>query len=215
MKRMIHRSVLLAVWFAAVRLASGEEPQAFVPVEGDVLFQSLPHNPLIDAIEGCSHSVYSHCGLVVDRNGRAEVLEASSTVHFTGLSDWIARGRGKTYAAYRLRKSAGVDAHQLVRSALHYRGRGYDIHYSFANNEIYCSELVFLAYKDLTGKPLGKVRKLGELDWGAHIDLIRRIEGGKVPLEREMITPVDLARSPELEQVFSNFRPDAATGVGK
>ncbi|HEV7402769.1 MAG TPA: hypothetical protein VGO11_07590 [Chthoniobacteraceae bacterium] len=46
--------------------ACRHEPGAagYAPQEGDVAFQSLPHNPLIDAIEGSTASPFSHCGIL-------------------------------------------------------------------------------------------------------------------------------------------------------
>jgi len=43
------------------------------PVEGDLLFQSLPHCPLVDAIENATQSSYSHCGMVVRTDGDRNV----------------------------------------------------------------------------------------------------------------------------------------------
>lgn len=37
---------------------------SYQPLEGDVLFQSLPHSRLVNAIEGVTASPYSHCGMV-------------------------------------------------------------------------------------------------------------------------------------------------------
>lgn len=85
------------------------------------------------------------------------------------------------------------------------RGRpasGCDIHDSFDDERIYCSELIFKAVKTATGVQLGKVQKLGELNWEPHEAFIRSIEG-YVPNEREMITPQSLSEAKELTLVFS------------
>jgi hypothetical protein len=69
---------------------------------------------------------------------------------------------------------------------------------------IYCSELVYKAYRDATGKPLGKLAKLGDLNWRPYVATIRKYEGGDPPLDREMITPIDLSKAPQLQKVFDN-----------
>ncbi len=49
----------------------------YAPREGDVVFQSLPHGDLVDAIEGITHSPYSHCGVVLrDAKGQWVVIES-------------------------------------------------------------------------------------------------------------------------------------------
>jgi hypothetical protein len=57
------------------------------PREGDVVFQSLPHGDLVDAIEGISQSPFSHCGVVVrGADGGWRVIEAIGDVHETPLN---------------------------------------------------------------------------------------------------------------------------------
>ena len=57
------------------------------------------------------------------------------------------------------------------------------------------------------GQQLGELRKFGEMNWRPYETLIRQIEGGDVPINREMITPRDLARAKQLEPVFSHRLP--------
>jgi hypothetical protein len=45
---------------------------------------------------------------------------------------------------------------------------------------------------------------LKELNWRPHEDFIRTLEGGGLPLDREIITPVDLSRAPELVKVHES-----------
>ena len=40
---------------------------SYDPKEGDIIFQSLYRSGLVKAIEGCTDSPYSHCGVVVNR----------------------------------------------------------------------------------------------------------------------------------------------------
>ncbi len=49
---------------------------------------------------------------------------------------------------------------------------------------------------------MGKTVKLGDLDWRPHEQVIRAIAGDPVPVEREMITPRDLAQAKQLEAVL-------------
>ena len=86
-----------------------------------------------------------------------------------------------------------------------YLGRPYDYRYQLDDESIYCSELIYKSFRDATdGQQLGELRKFGEMNWRPYETLIRQIEGGDVPINREMITPRDLARAKQLEPVFSH-----------
>jgi hypothetical protein len=187
---------------------SAAAPTGYEPQAGDFLFQSLPHNPLIDAIEGSSGSPFSHCGIVKKRDVVKPhdtpwvVIEAIGPVKETPLSWWIAQGRGSAYVAYRLSGPLAKKVPAIIAAAQRYEGRPYDIHYDMDDANIYCSELLYKAVRDATGKKLGRIRKLGELNWRPYEQVIRHIENGGLPLEREMITPRDFSEAPELQQVF-------------
>ena len=187
----------------AVAAVADYEPQA-----GDFLFQSLPHNPLTDAIEGSSGSPFSHCGIVKRREPDSKyaspwvVVEAIGPVKETPLPWWIAQGRGSAYVAYRLREPLAGKVPAIIAAAERYKGRPYDIHYEMDDAKIYCSELLYKAVRDATGRKLGKIRRLGDLKWQPYEQVIRGIENGGLPLEREMITPRDFSEAPELREVF-------------
>ncbi|MEZ0386819.1 MAG: YiiX/YebB-like N1pC/P60 family cysteine hydrolase [Verrucomicrobium sp.] len=166
-----------------------------------MVFQPLPHGALVDAIESVSQAPVSHCGIVVQRGGQWMVLEAYGTVGYTPLPDWLRRGRKGNFFACRFKSEVQVDLPKFIAAAESYIGRAYDIRYAFGNVEIYCSELPYLAYKRVASKPLGQVKKLGEVNWKPNEAFIRAMEGGALPLERRMITPVDLSQAPELERV--------------
>jgi hypothetical protein len=176
-------------------------PEEYRPREGDVIFQSLPRSPLVDAIEGATGSPYSHRGIVVLGGGKAQVLEAFHQVHLTPLGEWIDRGRGDAFTVYRLREDRRSCIPEFVSAARGYLGRPYDLHYSMDDEALYCSELVFKAFRDATGEDLGEVVPLGELNWPPFTETIERLEGGPVPVDRKMITPRALAGAAELEEV--------------
>jgi len=172
----------------------------YEPRVGDVLCQSLPRSPLVDAIEGASKSPYSHCGIVVERNGTWFVLEANGPgVYEMKLDKWLRQGRKEAFAAYRFDPKYDAKIDTVVAAARKRIGKPYDIHYEFDERKIYCSELIFMAFHEATGEHLGKVRKLGDLDWKPHEAVIRQIERGGLPLEREMITPGDMAAAAQLK----------------
>ena len=176
----------------------------YSPQEGDVVFQSLPHGDLVDAIEGITHSPYSHCGVVL-RNDQNQwvVIESIFKVHETPLFLWIFRGRGAEFAAYRLDPKYSSSIPEFKKDLLAYSGRPYDFDYDMTNDRsLYCSDLVYLAFDKASGEKLGKLEKLGDLDWKPFEPFIKSEQNGALPLDRTMITPSSLARAPQLRQIY-------------
>src|SRR4051794_5021268 len=73
----------------------------YEPQDGDIVFQSLPHGDLVDAIEGVSQAPWSHCGVVVFEQGRWLVAESIGHVTKTALPLWIMPGRKGVFEVYR------------------------------------------------------------------------------------------------------------------
>lgn len=196
----------LFVALSLVFAACGNRPSAvaaYQPAEGDVVFQSLPHNPLIDAIEGATASPFSHCGILHRAGGGWVVIEAIGPVRETPLTAWIAQGRDRHYTAFRLDARYRGRIPAFIQAAQSYAGRPYDIHYDLDDAAIYCSELIYKAFQRATGERLGKLQKFGELEWQPHAAVIRQIEGGNVPVERLMITPRSLSEATQLTKIFA------------
>jgi len=174
----------------------------YQPEQGDILFQSLPMGRLVDAIEGATDSPYSHCGIIVQQNGQWMVLEAFDGVSATPLRTWLRRGRGGSFAAYRLKEDLRPNIPSTLAAAREHLGKKYDTRYQPGGEEVYCSELIYLAYQSATGDSLGQTVRLEQLNWKPFRSLIEEMEGGPPPLDREIITPRDLASSPQLELVY-------------
>jgi uncharacterized protein YycO len=172
--------------------------------DGDILFQSLPHNGLVDAIEGVTRSPWSHCGILVWRQGRWEVAESIGDVHYTPLSTWIRRGRGCEVAAYRLQNPPAIDGAKLIAGVDKLLGRPYDYRYAPDDAAIYCSELVYRVYEREFGIEIGTWEPLGALNWKGSESFIKGMEGN-VPMDRPMITPVGITRSPKVRRVFPRY----------
>lgn len=183
---------------------------SYSPHEGDILFQSLPKSPLVIAIEGVTESRYSHCGIVSRLHGRWVVYEAFHGVEATPLREFLFRGRGHGFAAYRLTSDKQDLVPQMIDYVRTCLGKPYDVRYRMDDDHIYCSELIYKAYKHASnGEELGTLVRLGDLPWRPFEETIRHFERGPVPLDREMITPWNLSRAPQLHCVRS-FRLPAS-----
>ena len=179
----------------------------YEPKSGDMIFQSLSRNKLVDAIEGVTESHVSHCGIVGQKAGQWVVYEAfSGGVQTTPLRTYLFRGRDGGYSVYRLKPEHQVHVPETLRCAQTYLGKPYDIRYRMDDEKIYCSELIYKAYQQASGDALGQLDRFGDLNWQPHESAITYFEGGPVPLDREMITPIGLSKAAQLKKVYSfNF----------
>lgn len=131
---------------------------------GDIVFQTSSSDQSL-AILLASRSKYSHMGIVdIEGNGDMVVLEASATARATPLAEWIRRGVGQRVAAYRVNDLSDEQAMNVTSAARQYFGRKYDLSFLDGDDELYCGELVFLAFKNGIGVDLGRYQSVGSLD---------------------------------------------------
>ena len=148
--------------------------------EGDIVFRSGRNYPVMYI----SGSAITHCGIVVDTPSGLQVLEATGRVRLTPLDQFFGKKLDKA-AKYTRR----VSDRKLTVRYREYLGRKYDGHFSLDNDTYYCSELVYLIYKEqfgielFTPKPLRTYNVFG-LKW-----LLKKRGIG---LDQLVVTPADL-----------------------
>ena len=202
---MSHK-LMLGSLLAVTLVSVGCQPISigpYRPQRGDIVFQSRPHDPFVEALEGATLSRYSQCGIVDGKKGNWKVIESYKRVRETPFKDWIQRGRDARYAVYRLRDTHQVHVDKMIESAQSYLGRPDDMRYELDDHKIYSSELVYKSYKQASGHELGLLERYGDLNWQPYINLIRELEGGTVPVDRYIISPRSLSKAPQLQKVFS------------
>jgi hypothetical protein len=171
-----------------------------------------------------SGSLYTHMGLIeIDKSGKPHVIEAVGPVRRISLDKWIGNGTGGRITIKRIKDLTEEQARKAIARALHYKGKPYDIFFYESRDAIYCSELIYAAFKEGAGLEIGKVEKVRELNidnaasrrliearWRRH-PLCRK-EGArsfdacyKLILEQTLVTPVSLARDSRMQTVYSNF----------
>ena len=187
---------------------------------GDIIFQTSSSKQSY-AIMWASKSLYSHVGIVEVDGKKKYVLEAISKVSRTPLDKWIQRGRLGRYSVFRYQNLDEEKRHEIVSQAKTFLGRGYDIYFTSKNKEIYCSELVELAFGK-AGVAVGKKQKVRELDvdnmvvrklvekrWRKHPVCnsgVKKFEDcWNLMLEDELITPESLAADSHLTKIWSNY----------
>ena len=172
--------------------------------EGDILMQSLPRGELVDAIESVSGSPWSHCGILVKKNGEWMVAQALMDVHYTPLLEYLVQGRDLRVTAYRVPNLTDTQRAKIQPGIARLLGKPYDIEYEPTDRKIYCSELIWKVYDRELGIWVGEWESLGSLNWKSAEAMIRVVGKGAIPADMLMITPVGLIKTGQVAQVFAN-----------
>jgi len=174
--------------------------------DGDIIFQTSLSSQSV-AIQKATRSQYSHMGIIFIQDGAPYVYEASSTVRYTPLKKWVARGIGSHYVVKRLQNANRIltpDAIVRLRQvAAQFKGKPYDLNFEWSDDRIYCSELVWKIYDRGLGLRFGKLQKLHEFDLAVPVvkTLLDKRYGPKIPMEETVISPGEMFSDAELTVV--------------
>jgi hypothetical protein len=186
--------------------------------DGDIIFQTS-RTEQSKAIFLTSRSFYTHMGILKKTPSGWVVIEAVGPVKETPLRIWTKRGKFGRIAVYRPKTITKNQIKLIFSEAKRLYGRAYDIYFSFDNRSLYCSEIVHIVYK-VAGIELGKrekLKELGSLKGPAMTLVVKRsksdVECKGLPqkacitkvMEREMVTPVSIARDRDLKKIYTNY----------
>jgi len=186
--------------------------------DGDLVFQTLLDSRSRTVIVATG-SLYAHMGIIKKSGPQTVVIEAIGPVKETDYDQWVKRGLLRRVAIFRDRNLTPKQSEDILTAAKNFYGRPYDIFFSFNNEAIYCSELAYLTYKN-AGLSIGKLQKVSDL----HADnfLVKKLierrwrrdpecrgydfeQCYRHILDQKLITPVSIARDPQLTKIYSNY----------
>ena len=189
---------------------------------GDIVFQeSTSHQA--NAIMMSTGSQYSHVGIVEVKGASIRVWEAVNPVRVISFQQWMNKGKNDKLLILRMKNELTPAQQQLIVSgAAQYAGRAYDPYFSSDNQEIYCSELVDLAYK-AAGLTVGEYEQIDKFVRRSPLaQELLRTRGQGHPLCRgkgypqakceqlirasTLITPASIENDRQLKQVYSTRR---------
>ncbi|MBL7718918.1 MAG: YiiX family permuted papain-like enzyme [Flavipsychrobacter sp.] len=198
-------TTILFILFLATYLSAGCGPDTDKLKEGDIIFQSSKSGQSY-AIQLATKSQYSHCGIIYKDGDNFYVYEAIQPVKKTLLKDWIARGDDDHYVIKRLKNRSVLTPAVLEKmkdETKSHLDKDYDIYFGWSDNDMYCSELVWKAYKRAAGIEVGKLQKLREFDL-SHPVVQKKVQeryGNDIPLDETVISPASIFESELLEVV--------------
>ena len=165
--------------------------------QGDVIFH-VSESSQSAAIKLGTWSRYSHCGLIIKKNGKLYVLEAENGVELTPIRQWLKRG--KMCHHYRVMR---LKDEQTLNLPYKLGGR-YDRAFRFNNGKYYCSELVW----ELYGKNNINLCSPKELQ-NYHLLYLpmvqKHIKSRGFTMDQKVVAPIDLVKSHKLKTVSYGY----------
>ena len=153
--------------------------------EGDVVFieSQSSQSPYIKV---GTMSKWTHCGVVVDTPEGLKVLEASKTVRLTPFFLFIRAARNDNWCVEMTQQKLSKPIPYKK-----YLGQPYDLEFKFDNGKMYCSELVWLVYKD-QGRELCKPRKVSSFVLTRIPKVKKLMNKRNITMDQYAVAPVDL-----------------------
>jgi hypothetical protein len=210
------RQCALAALLAGLFAASLADAQA-LPAEsvatlgrslevGDIVFTRIGAYPFRKVAEATG-TWTNHVGIVLDVSGPEPVIGESRfpLSGTTTLSRFVARSDGRRVAVMRLGEPL-TPAQQAVAVAAAQRAHvfydtGFDIH----SSRQFCSRYVREVLLQATGQPVGQVESFSSLlahSPQADVGFWRAWYFGRIPWQRETVTPASVMRTEGLQPVF-------------
>ena len=149
--------------------------------QGDILFQESKSDQS-KYIKAATDSRYTHCGIIYKKDGKDYVLEASNVVKLTPVQEWINRGVGKHV------KVRACPIKDFKIDLKKYIGKSYDTSFSWTDDRMYCSELVYKIYAD-NGIKLCKLRRVSDYKVGKFKAYLKK---RAISLNELVVAPSDL-----------------------
>jgi hypothetical protein len=150
----------------------------------------------------------NHVGIVIDMVGEQPVI-AESCFPFsttTTLERFIKRSRHNRIAVYRLGGGLAEVHYDSLRQAAQKRmGIFYDTGFNLHSRKQFCSRFVHEVLNEAANIKIGKVQTLKELlQHNPDADLLfwKIWYFGRIPWQRQTITPASIMNNPDLELIF-------------
>jgi hypothetical protein len=152
MKRFVAFQIGLLIIFITGSCFAQQSKFATLLKEGDIVFQHLNGGELGRAINKVTHGYrgrdYNHCGLVVRVGDSLKVVEAiGKNVHLTTIKGFEGRCAENDLLIGRLNPKFRFLIAGAEKAALAYQGVPYDDYFEMDNGQLYCSELIYEAFK--------------------------------------------------------------------
>lgn len=211
--------IFTILFFITIVASKSAAQQKYTPQTGDLLFQDLDCGEFCQAIEkvtaGYRNKSFSHVGIAYIEDTSVFVIEAGSQgVVKTPFQTFINRSqdtmnRPKVIAGRLTNKYTPLIPSAISKS-LSLIGKTYDDAFDINNDKYYCSELVYVAFMDNSGKSLFKLHPMTFIDpetgktftaWELYFKNLNIA----VPEGKPGLNPGGISRSKKIEIIYSYY----------
>ncbi len=205
---IVKKFFLIAVIFIYISLLSCLKTDSPGLRDGDIIFQ-ISTSSQSKAIQLATHSRYSHMGIIFKVKNNLYVYEAGSTVKHTPLKKWIERGDKGHFVVKRLKNAdeilTKINIDKIIKTALKFKGKKYDLYFRWSDDKIYCSELVWKIYKRALGIEVGRLKRFKDFDMTHSIvkTKLKQRYGNNLPMDEIIISPQAVFESDLLKTIMS------------
>ena len=175
---------------------------------GDLVFIRVPARPFRE-VAAATGSWTNHVGIVVGTDDDGEALIGESTFPFsrtTKLSRFVARSEGERVAVARLANELSAEQQEAIVEAARKRaGIFYDTGFNLHSRRQFCSRYVREVLLEATGAAVGEIETFAQLlsrQPGVDLGFWKLWYFGRIPWQRETVTPASVLESRELRLVF-------------
>ncbi len=174
---------------------------------GDVIFSRIRARPFRE-VALATGSWTNHVGVVVEKRGPQTWIAESKFPwsRTTDLQRFVARSECGRVAIGRLRAPLAPAQQNRLREAVRQRsGVWYDTGFNLHSRRQFCSRFVREVLGQAAGIEVGEVQNFAQLfahQPQASLAFWQLWYFGRIPWERETVTPASLLRSPALQVIF-------------
>ncbi|SFN39177.1 Permuted papain-like amidase enzyme, YaeF/YiiX, C92 family [Formivibrio citricus] len=174
---------------------------------GDVVFTRIKVRPFLK-VAAATGSWTNHVGIVTDISGSEPQISESTfpLSRTTPLSKFVARSESGRVAVARLKTEISPEQQTGIRQAAKKRsGILYDTGFNLHSSRQFCSRFVREVLAESTGVHVGKVENFATLlaqRPDTDLGFWKLWYFGRIPWQRETVTPASILNSPALQIVF-------------
>ena len=208
--KSIYSCVAVFLLFFTVTVNADVISLSAIVKDGDIILQRAD-DLQAEAISQATHSNFTHVGIVFIKDGAPYVFEARKGVTSRTLNDFISTGFQSKYVLKRLRNGdtiltpSALDQLKLIADS--FKNRKYDFFFSWSDDYMYCSELVWKIYDRALHINIGNTQKLSDFDLSSPlvVKILERSYKGNIPYDETVISPAAIADAKNLETVDSDW----------
>jgi|GEM_PF-100567 len=177
--------------------------------EGDIVGHTSSADYL-GLLRNITESPYTHVGILVEEEGEIKVLEAvGSGVMINEFSSFKYRGEGGKFTVLRVKPEFKDSLFKVIEIARSFIGTDYDDKFEPDDGRIYCSELIYKAFKRGSEVKAGEMEKLSDVLGMQTYNpvvagVIKKKYGGR-PDDIYVISPGSVMRSGYFDVIYTDY----------